>query len=101
MIYTVLYSYLLGWVVTSIGLALAVRRLQDPVQPQSHPIPLVIATGAAWPVVVLGTVQIAAIALVMNVARTRSIHECSGAFADNELDALLEERPNCVEPPVV
>jgi len=63
-IYTVLYGYLFGWVVTSIGLALIVRKLRDPVRPPSHPVPLIVAAGAAWPVVVLGAAQIAVVALV-------------------------------------
>jgi hypothetical protein len=79
---TVLYSYLIGWFVTTIGLALTVRKLQDPVRPQLHPTPLVVAAGAAWPLLVLGAAQMAAVALVMNVARNRrsrgrSIHEYS------------------------
>ena len=73
MIYIVLYSYLFGWVVTSIGLALIVRKLQDPVRPPSHPIPLVIAAGAAWPLVVVGVVQMAIIVLVVHVAQSWSV----------------------------
>lgn len=99
MIYTVLYSYLVGWLVTSMGLAFTVRKLADPVRPDSHPMPLLVAAGATWPLVVLGAAQMAAIALVMNVARNRSnrgrsIHEHNSSFADSELDALLEEWPN-------
>ena len=99
MTYTLLYSYLIGWLITSIGLALTVRKLNDPVAPQSHRIPLIVAAGATWPVVVLGAAQLAAIALIMNVARSRSsrdqtIHEHDSAFTDDELNALLEEWPN-------
>jgi hypothetical protein len=93
-IYTVLDSYLLGWAATSIGVALAVRKLQDPVRPQSNPIPLAVAAGAAWPLFVLGAAQMATIALVADVARgwrRRSIRERARAFADNELDDLLDE----------
>jgi hypothetical protein len=78
-IYTVLYSYLFGWVVTSIGLALTVRKLRDPVRPPSHPIPLVVAAGAAWPLVVLGAAQIATLVLVVNVARSWASHRRSRA----------------------
>jgi hypothetical protein len=93
-IYTVLYSYLLGWVVTSIGLALTVRKLRDPVRPPSHPIPVVVAAGAAWPLVVLGAAQLATIALVVDVARSRtrhsrSIREHGRAPDGNELDEWL------------
>ena len=92
MIYTVLYSYLFGWVVTSIGLALAVRKLHDPVRPPSHPTPVIIAAGAAWPLVVLGAAQMATVAHVADIARSRtsrSICEHGRAPADNELDEWL------------
>jgi len=42
---TLLYGYLAGWGLTTIGMALVVRRLR----PVPHPIPLAIAAGAAWP----------------------------------------------------
>jgi hypothetical protein len=95
-IYTGLYSYLLGWVVTSMGLALAVRKLHDPVRPPSHPTPIVVAAGAVWPLVVLGAAQMATVALVVDVARSwtshsRSIREHGRAPAGNELDELLNE----------
>ena len=94
MVYTVLYSYLLGWAATSVSLALAIRKLHDPVRPPSNPIPLAVAAGAAWPLVVLGAAQMATVALVADVARgwrRRSIRERARAFADDELDDLLDE----------
>jgi hypothetical protein len=93
-IYTALYSYLLGWVVTSIGLALAVRKLQDSDQPLPSLILLAVAAGIAWPLVVLGTAQMTAVALVAEVSRgwnDRSIRKRARAFAENELDDLLDE----------
>jgi hypothetical protein len=92
--YTVLYSYLLAWVATSVGLALAIRKLHDPVRPPSNPIPLAVAAGAARPLVVLGAAQMATVALVADVARgwrRRSNRERARAFADDELDDLLDE----------
>ena len=94
MIHTVLYSYLLGWAATSVGLALAVRKLQDPVRPQSNPILLAVVAGIAWPLVVLGAAQMATVALVTDASRSwngRSIRKRARAFADNELDDLLDE----------
>ncbi|MDT5354968.1 MAG: hypothetical protein QOJ56_3500 [Mycobacterium sp.] len=94
MIHTLLYSYLIGWAATSVGVALAVRKLHDAVRPPSNPIPLAVAAGAAWPLVVLGAAQMAIVALVVDVARSwrrRSISERARAFADNELDDLLDE----------
>jgi hypothetical protein len=100
-IYTILYSYLLRWVVTSIGLALTVRKLHDAVRPQSHPIPVVVAAGTVWPLVVLGAAQMATVALVVEVARSwtshsRSIREHDRAPAGNELDELLDEWLNAL-----
>lgn len=87
--YTVLYSYLLGWVVTSIGLAFSVRKLQDPVRPQ-HPMPILVAAGSVWQLVVLGAAQMAAVALVARSLSKCSIRARARAFADHELDDLLD-----------
>jgi hypothetical protein len=92
--YTVLYGYLIGWAATSIGFAHAIRMLQDPVRPQSNPILLAVAAGIAWPLVVLGAAQMVTVALVTDAARSwksRSIGKRARAFADNELDDLLDE----------
>jgi len=90
---TLLCGYLLGWVITAIGVAVIIRKLSDPVRPHRYPIPLTVAAGAAWPLVVLGAAQMATIALVADVARSwngRSIRKRARAFADNELDDLLD-----------
>lgn len=97
MIDTVLYSYLLGWVVTSIGLAFTVRKLQDPVRPPSHSTPILIAAGAAWPLVLLGALQMATVTLVARSWNSLLIHKRVRAFADNELDELLDEWLNTPE----
>jgi hypothetical protein len=94
---TVLYSYLLGWAATSIGLALAVAKLQDPVRPESNPVLLAVAAGIAWPLVAVGAAQMATVALAVDLARSwsdRSIRKRARAFADNELDDLLDEWQN-------
>jgi hypothetical protein len=70
--FTVLFAYLLGWVMTTIGLALAARKLIDPVLPQPHPIPLAVAAGAAWPLVLLGAAQFATVAMVLNAVRRQT-----------------------------
>jgi hypothetical protein len=71
-IYTVLCGYLLGWVMTTIGLALTIRKVNDRVRPQPHPIPLAVAAGAAWPLVILGAAEMAAVAIVVQAARRRT-----------------------------
>ena len=76
---TLLCSYLLGWAVTSTGLALGVRNQV----PQAA---VVVAAGAAWPVLALGAAQFATVALAAEVTR------CSGAKTiDDELEELLTE----------
>ena len=72
MIYTALCGYLLGWVMTTIGFALTIRKINDRVRPQPHPIPLAVAAGAAWPLVILGAAEMAAVALVVEAARRRT-----------------------------
>jgi hypothetical protein len=69
---TVLSCYLLGWVMTTIGLALVVGKLSDRIAPAPHPIPLAVAAGAAWPLVLLGAAQFAIVAIVLNVIRRRT-----------------------------
>jgi hypothetical protein len=70
---TVLSCYLLGWAMTTIGLALVASKLNDRVvAPQPHPLPLAVAAGAAWPLVLLGAAQFAIVALVLNAVRRRT-----------------------------
>jgi uncharacterized protein YoaH (UPF0181 family) len=78
---TVLYSYLFGWIITSVGLALATRG-------QSRPASVTVAAGAVWPLLVLGAAQWAAIALVAEVVRIRQQGQKSIA---DELEELLDE----------
>jgi hypothetical protein len=83
-----------GWVITTIGLAVIIGKLNDPVRPQRYPIPLTVAAGATWPLLILGAAQMAILALAMELARSwngRSIRPRVRAFADNELDDLLDE----------
>jgi hypothetical protein len=64
---TVLCGYLAGWVLSTIGSALVVRRKR----PISHPVRVIIAAGAAWPVLLLGAAQLALVALAAQVVRRR------------------------------
>jgi hypothetical protein len=68
----VLYCYLVGWSMMSIGLALAIRGLRDRDRRQVNLILVVVATGVVWPVVVLGAVQLVAVAVAAEVARGRN-----------------------------
>ena len=81
MINTVLYTYLIGWIITSVGLALTIRD-------QSRPASVMVAAGAVWPLLVLGAAQFAAVALVAEVMRVR---ETGPKSIDDELAELLDE----------
>jgi hypothetical protein len=78
---TVLYGYLIGWAVTSMGLALTRRQ-------QSRPTSVVVVVGAAWPLLLLGVAQFLAVALIAEAARVR---EPGARSVDDELEDLLTE----------
>lgn len=77
---TILYSYLTGWIITSIGLALTTRG-------QSRQASVIVAAGAFWPFLVVGAAQFAAVALVAEVVRVRGQHQKS---VIDDLDELLD-----------
>jgi hypothetical protein len=86
--FTLLCGYLFGWVITTIGVAVITGKLNDPVRPQRYPIPLTVAAGAAWPLVILGAAQMAILALVMETTRdwtSRSRRSASGAASNESL----------------
>ena len=76
---TVLYGYLIGWAVTSVGLALTSRQ-------QSRPTSAVVVAGAAWPLLLLGVAQLLVVALIAEAARVRKPGTRS---VDDELEDLL------------
>jgi hypothetical protein len=78
---TVLYTYLIGWVITSIGLALSTRH-------QSRPASVAAVAGTVWPLLVLGAAQFAAVAVVAEIARRR---EPNPKSLDDELKELLND----------
>jgi hypothetical protein len=86
----VLCSYLLGWVITTIGIAPIIRKLNHPDRPQPHPMALTVTAGAAWPLVVLGAAEMATISLVMKAARRRP----SRRSMTRQVDAMLDDRLN-------
>ena len=77
----VLYSYLICWIITSVGLAFITRD-------QSRLTTIIVAAGAVWPLLVLGAAQFAAVALVAEVVRGRGHGPKS---IDDELEELLDE----------
>jgi hypothetical protein len=88
-----LCGYLLGWVTTTVGLTVIIDKVNDPVQPQRHPVPLIVVAGAAWPLVILGAAQVAALALVVEATRHSTIRSQRSARArlDESLDELLND----------
>ena len=97
MISIFLWGYLLGWVITTIGLAVIIDKVNDPIQPQRHPTPLIVAAGAAWPLVILGAAQMAALALVVEATRRSTLRSQRSARArvDELLDELLNDGAQC------
>jgi hypothetical protein len=77
----VLYGYLIGWAVTSIGLAITGRH-------ESRPMSVAVVAGTVWPLLLLGAVQFVAIALVAEGSRVR---EPGPKSIDDELEELLTE----------
>ena len=65
-----LYLYIGGWILTSIGVALAASRLQDEREPASHPRLLSVVAGAVWPVLVIALAETAFVAITQE-----TIHE--------------------------
>jgi hypothetical protein len=79
--HTVLYSYVIGWAVTSIGLTLTA-------QGRAGRVGMVVAAGAVWPLLALGAAQFAAVALIAEVARVCKRNRKS---LDDEFEELLAE----------
>jgi biotin transporter BioY len=89
--FTLLCGYLLGWLITTIGLAVIVGKLNDPIRPQQYVLPLAVAAGAVWPLLILGAAQMAILALVMEATRrcTNRSRRCAGVHVDEVIDELL------------
>lgn len=64
-----LYVYLVGWALTTIGVVLTADRFMDPRGPQRHPFPLALAAGASWPLLVLGAAEYATVATAAAAVR--------------------------------
>lgn len=62
-----LAGYVVGWIVTSIGVAIAAWRLQDEREPAAHPRVLSIVAGAVWPLLVIALAEAAFVALTREV----------------------------------
>jgi hypothetical protein len=61
MISQVVVIYLSGWVVASLGLYAAGRRLSDDRAPAPNPLAVSIAAGAVWPLLLVGLVELSSV----------------------------------------
>ena len=72
--------YLCGWLVTTIGALVAANGLSDRRRPQ---LPtqgwLAVLAGALWPVLVVGVIQLIAIAVLARSMRTASVSHADQA----------------------
>jgi hypothetical protein len=70
-----LYGYLATWVLTTFGLAFSADRIQDRIQdphiPRRHPLPLALAAGAVWPLLLLGVAEYAIFATAAAVVHDK------------------------------
>jgi cytochrome c biogenesis protein CcdA len=66
-----LYGYLVGWVLTSVLVAVLAWRLRDDGSPAAHPTLLSFLAGAAWPLVVAALAEAGVVALAAEVMRQR------------------------------
>jgi hypothetical protein len=80
MTHTVLYGYVIGWAVTSIGLMLGSPRLAGRAG-------IAVMGGAVWPLLAIGAAQFGAVALITEVARNAEPNPTS----DEEFEGLLAE----------
>ncbi|MBJ7341924.1 hypothetical protein [Mycolicibacterium sp.] len=64
-----LYTYLGGWILTSILVAAFAPSLQDEHSPAPHPRVMSIVAGAVWPILVVALAQVGAVAVTAEVIR--------------------------------
>jgi hypothetical protein len=65
--------YVGGWLAVSVAVYAAGRRLTDRKSPATHPLMLSVAAGAAWPLLVVGLVELSSIIVLTKVpSKSRS-----------------------------
>jgi hypothetical protein len=67
MLDALLISYLSAWVFTTVGLVVASHWLRSRLRPAPRPVVVSVLAGAVWPVLLLGVVQMGAMAAVSKV----------------------------------
>lgn len=61
-------AYALGWLLTSLGVYAASRRLCVDCPRPDHPVVVSLLAGAVWPLVLLGLIEVGAIAVTEKAA---------------------------------
>jgi hypothetical protein len=72
----IVVAYLLGWALTSGGLAILSRWLGSRRGPAPHPVAVSILAGAVWPFLLLGVVEFGAV-----VAASKVVHDDEAGMA--------------------
>jgi hypothetical protein len=71
----VVTAYLIGWVVSTVAIYLASRRLGDAQNPAPHQLVLSTVAGGLWPLLLLGVVEFSSVAAASSAAsHLRSDH---------------------------
>lgn len=60
-------AYFVGWIVAALGLYAAGKRMSDERAPSLHPLPLSVAAGAVWPLLVVGLVELSSVVVFTKV----------------------------------
>jgi hypothetical protein len=71
MLEVLVYGYLTGWMLTTASVAFAMSWTRDRSVPRDTSLPLMIAVGAAWPVLVAGVVEYAGVVAAGYIVRDR------------------------------
>ena len=79
MLYELVVMYLGGWVVATLCMHAAGRRLSDSRSPSEHPLGVSVVAGALWPLLVIGVAELSSVAVYAKV-HTKSQPEV-GTFA--------------------
>lgn len=72
--------FLCGWVITTIGTLVAANRLSDRRRPQL----LAVLAGALWPVLVVGVIELIAIAVLARSMRTAGVSHADQATMERD-----------------
>jgi hypothetical protein len=67
MLNEIVVFYLIGWGIATVALYAASRRFSDEGSPAVHPIGVSLAAGAAWPLLVVGLVEMSSVVVFTKV----------------------------------